>query len=112
MFQAMSDEKLDPEAERAIARVRWLMLIASVTTFVMIGAVLFVIGYRVFHSRGSAPAAPDVSLTLPAGAKVLSSSIGEGRLAVTIAVAGSVEVRVFDLATLKPVGAIKLETKP
>jgi hypothetical protein len=109
MSHAMSDEKPNPQAERAIAKVRLLMLIASVTTFVAIGAVVFVIGYRVFHSQGSASAAPDVSLALPAGAKVLSTSIGEGRLAVTIEANGMVEIRLFDLTTLRPVGTIKVK---
>jgi len=103
----MSDEKLNPEAERAIAKVRMFMLIAMVTTFVAIGAVLFVIGYRVFHGQGSAPAKPDLSGDLPAGAKVLSTSIGEGRIAVTVDLNGKSEVLLFDLATLKPAGSIK-----
>jgi len=104
----MSEEKpLNPEAERALANVRRLMLIAGVTTFVAIGAVLMVIGYRVFHAGGSAASLSDIMVTLPAGAKVTSTTIGEGRLALTIEVNGRTEVRLFDLATLKPVGTIK-----
>jgi len=103
----MSDEKPNPEAERAVAKVRMFMLIAMVTTFVAIGAVFFVIGYRLFHGQGSAPVKPDVSGVLPAGAKVLSTSIGEGRIAVTVELNGRSEVLLFDLATLKPAGSLK-----
>ena len=104
----MSEEKpLNPEAERALANVRRLMLIAGVTTFVAIGAVLMVIGYRVFHAGGSAASLSDIMVTLPAGAKVMSTVIGEGRLALTIEANGRTEVRLFDLATLKPVGTIR-----
>jgi len=104
----MSDEKvLDPEAERAILKVRRLMLIASVTTFVAIGAVMVVIGYRVFHLGGSAAPAADMAVALPAGARVLSTSIGEGRLAVTVELGGKNEVLLYDLATLKPLGRIQ-----
>ena len=104
----MSEEKLNPEAARAIAKVRMFMLIAMVTTLVAIGAVFFVIGYRVFHGQGSAPPSkPDLSGALPAGAKVLSTSIGEGRIAVTVDLNGKSEVLLFDLATLKPAGSIK-----
>ena len=47
------DEKpLDPAAARIVARVRWLMLISGVTTLLGIAAVIGVIGYRVFASRG------------------------------------------------------------
>lgn len=77
-----------------------------------IGAILGVIGYRVFRAEGSAPQAPDVTAALPAGAKVISTAIGEGRLAVTIETNGAVEVRSFDLNTLQPMGRLRLAPKP
>jgi hypothetical protein len=107
MAQAFDEKPLSPEAERAIAKVRWLMLLGSVTTFVAIGAVLMVIGYRVFRAGGSAPPASPADVTLPAGAKVISTAIGEGRIAVTVDLNGKTEVLLFDVATLKPAGTIK-----
>jgi hypothetical protein len=106
----MSSEKpLDPEAAAAIARVRKLMLIASVTTLIAVGAVLAVIGYRVFHAQGSAPATSGtVVADLPTGAKVLSSAAGDGRIVLTVEVDGAIELRTFDLATLKPLGRLRL----
>ncbi len=89
-----ADQSIDPQAAAAITRVRRLMLIASVTTFVALAFVLGVIGYRVFHmgeSADSAESTPDfvdVTEVLPAGAKVLSTRIGNDHIVVTIEVGG------------------------
>lgn len=113
---SQGDERpLSPEQERFIARVRRMMAIASVTTFVAVGIVLAVIGYRLFTLQGSAPqAAPGTPTlpTLPAGAKVVSSAIGEGRLVLTIEAGGGLELLSFDLATLKPLARQRLATQP
>jgi hypothetical protein len=45
---------------------------------------------------------------LPAGTKVLSSAIGEGRLVLTVEVNGTIELLSFELNTLKPVGRVRL----
>jgi len=110
----MSEEEkpLDPEAARAVAQVRRLMVIASATTFLAFAVVLGVIGYRVFHLEGRAPQAADISPALPAGAKVISSAVGDGRIVLTVEIAGVVELRTFDLNTLRPLGQIRLAPKP
>ncbi len=83
------DQPLDPQAAAHIARVRRLMMIASATTFLALAVVLAVIGYRLFHLGGSAPAAPaNLAAPLPAGAKVLSSAVGEGRIVLTVEIDG------------------------
>src|SRR5690242_6239645 len=108
---SMNAEKpLDPEAAAALARVRRLMMIASVTTFVAIGAVFAVIGYRVFHWQGSVPRpAPATEIAgLPAGAKVLSTAVGDGHVVMTLEVGGAIELRTFDLTTLKPLARVRL----
>ncbi len=106
------DQPLSPEAGREIAKVRRLMMIASVTTFIAVAAVLSVIGYRVFHLGGSAPSQAgfaDVTAALPAGAKVLSTAIGSDHIVVTIEVADGTEVLTFDPDTLKPLGRLRLK---
>ena len=111
----MSDEKaLDPEAARAIAKVRRLMTIAAATTFIAVAAVLGVIGYRVFHLGGSAPQGgfTDVTAALPAGAKVLSTAVGSDHIVVTVDVAGAIEILTFDPDTLKLLGRLKLNPSP
>lgn len=105
------DQPLDPQAAAHIARVRRLMMIASATTFLALAVVLAVIGYRLFHLGGSVPATANLAAPLPAGAKVLSSAVGEGRIVLTVEIDGAIELRSFDLNTLKPLGTLRL-TKP
>ena len=99
-----------------IARVRRLMLIASLTTVIAFGAVIAVIGYRVFHSQGSAPspasAPASVAASLPAGAKVLSTAVGDGRIVLTLEVSGAIELMTFDAQTLRPLGHLRLSAGP
>jgi hypothetical protein len=107
-----SDEKpLSPEQQRIVARVRWLMLISGVATVLGIAVVLGVIGYRVFRSDGSAAQA-EVTAMLPKGARIVSTAVSEDRIAVTIETAGALEVRTFDLRTLKPAGRLRFATEP
>ena len=111
------DKPLDPEAAKVVAKVRRLMMIASATTFIAVAVVLMVIGYRLFNAGGSAqPSAPvgfaDVTATLPAGAKVVSTAIGADHIVVTIDVGGVTELRTFDPDTLAPLGRLRLEAKP
>ena len=110
----MSDDvkPLDPEQAAALARIRRFMMIASVTTFIAIAVVFGVIGYKVYKSGDAAPALPPAAATLPPGARVLSSAIGDRRLVLTVEIAGSVELRSFDLETLRPIARQRLETKP
>jgi hypothetical protein len=105
MAQAMSgdaEKPLDPEAARVVAKVRRLMMIATMTTFIAVAAVIAVIGYRVFRAEERVQAAQSVSAMLPAGTKVLSSAIGDGRLVLTV------ELLSFELNTLKPLGRVRL----
>jgi hypothetical protein len=110
----MSDDEkpLDPEAARFVAKVRRLLMIASATTFLAVAVVIGVIGYRVFKVEGSAPPAPDVMAALPAGAKVISTAVGDGRIVLTVEIAGATELRIFDLHTLKALGRIRLSPQP
>ena len=93
-----------------VAKVRWLMLISGLTTLLAIAAVIGVIGYRVFKAEGSAAA--DVTALLPKGARVISAAVAEDRIAVTLDVGGSIEIRTFDVKTLKPTGRLRFATEP
>ena len=106
----------EPDQAAAIATVRRLMLIASVTTVVAIGAVFGAIGYKVFKAGDSPAGAPgsaapeamvEVSDTLPAGAKVVSTAVGEAQIVVMIEVGGTTEIRTYDPHTLKPLGRLR-----
>jgi hypothetical protein len=86
-----------------------MMIISGLTTMVAIAAVVGAIGYRVFSAGGSAG---DVIATLPKGARVISTAVGDGRIAVAIDVAGAIEIRLFDLKSLKPAGRLQFATQP
>jgi hypothetical protein len=109
------DEPLDPAAARMVARVRTLMLIAGLTTALAIAAVLAVIGYRLFTLQGSArppSVPPDVTAQLPKGALVVTTTVANDRIVVTIDVDGNTEIRTFDVRTLKPAGRLRLQPEP
>jgi hypothetical protein len=108
-YSSDDDQPLDPAAARVVARVRWLMIVSALTTMVAIAAVIGVIGYRVFRAEGSAA---ETTALLPKGARVLATAVAEDRLAVTIEVAGAIEIRTFDLKTLKPAGRLRFATEP
>jgi hypothetical protein len=109
---ADDDQPLDPAAARMVAKVRWLMVISGATTLVAIAAVIGVIGYRLFKAEGSAAAQADVTALLPKGARILATSVAEDRIAVTLDAGGAIEIRTFDLRTLKPTGRLKFATEP
>ena len=44
--------------------------------------------------------------------KVLSTAVGDGRIVLTVEIAGTLELRTFDLNTLKPVGRMRFAPAP
>ena len=112
MSTSLSDEPLDPEATRLAAKVRILMLVSALTTVVAVGAVLVVIGYRVFKAEGSAAAVTDVTAVLPKGARIISTATAGDRITVTIQIADSIELRTFDAKTLQATGRLRFASEP
>lgn len=100
-----------PQQAALFARVRRMMLIAGLTTALAVAAVLIAIGYRVFRAEGSRPAA-DVTATLPKGARITATAMTNDRLVVTIDVGGSVQIRTFDLHSLRPAGTLTFASEP
>jgi hypothetical protein len=106
-----------PSPEQAVlfARVKRMMLIASVTTAVAVGAVLIAVGYRLFHVQGSASASAgftDVTATLPRGARITATAVAGDRIVLTVEEGGTTEIRTFDAQTLRPAGRLKFTTEP
>lgn len=102
-----------PEQAALFARVRRMMLIASLTTAVAIGAVLIAIGYRLFKSDGSVTTAgADITATLPKGARIVSTAVAGDRLVLTLDVGGTTQIRTFDAKTLKPAGTLRFVSVP
>jgi hypothetical protein len=112
MSNPSTDDELDPAAASILAKVRWMMLIAGATTLVAIAAVIGVIGYRVFKSEGSLSTPADVTAVLPKGARIVATALSEDRIAVTIDVAGAIEIRTFDVKTLQATGRLRFATEP
>src|SRR5262249_18349414 len=103
------EKPLDPAAARIVAKVRWLMLISGFATVLGIAVVIGVIGYRFLRSEGSVA---DMTAMLPKGARIVSTAVAGDRIAVTVEVAGAIEIDTFDLATLKPRGRLRFATQP
>jgi hypothetical protein len=101
-----------PEQAALFLRVRRMMLIAGLTTAVAISAVLIAIGYRLFRSEGSAPAAVDITAVLPKGARIVSTGVAGDRLVLTLDIGGVTEIRTFDARTLKPAGRLRFASEP
>jgi hypothetical protein len=102
----------DREGLGVIVKVRRLMLISTVLTALAIAIVLGIIGYRLFRSEGRQEAAVQATLTLPAGARIVQSAIADDRIVLTLEVGGALEIRTYDLKTLKPMGRLTFSSVP
>jgi hypothetical protein len=100
----------ESETARLVARARVMMIIAGLTTALAIAAVVAVIGYRMMAF--GAVTATDSVVTLPKGARVISTSASAGRLVVLFEVDGASELRTFDIKTLKQTGQLRFSTAP
>jgi len=103
----------DAMAAGMVARARWLMIISGLTTLLAIAAVVGVIGYRVFRAGGSGAAATaEGIIVLPKGVRMIASTVADDRIVVTLDIAGTTEIRTFDVKTLKETGRIRFATEP
>ena len=109
--QSDDEKPLDPAAARIVSRVRWMMAISAFTTFAAVIAVLAVVSYRLLRSDGSA-SATDVTALLPKGARIVSTAVADDRIAVTVEVNGGIEIRTFDLRSLRQTGRLRFATEP
>jgi hypothetical protein len=100
-----------PEQSALFARVRRMMLIAGLTTALAVAAVLIAVGYRLFRA-GESAVATDTTAMLPKGARIVSTGMAGDRLVVTLDIAGAIEIRTFDVKTLKPAGKLKFVNEP
>jgi hypothetical protein len=111
---AGAEEETEPHVPAAgmIARARLLMIVSGLTTVIALGAVIGVIGYRVFHAGGTIAAPSEAIVALPKGARVISSTVAGDHIVVTLDIGGATEMRVFDLKTLKETGRLRFATEP
>jgi hypothetical protein len=100
-----------PEAATLAARARLMMIISALTTLIAIAAVVSVIGYRIANSGGGAIGSDGV-VTLPKGARLVSTVASGGRVAVLVDIGGASELLTFDIKTLKQTGRLRFATEP
>jgi hypothetical protein len=110
-----SPQQADPakgakDLSTAVARVRRLMLLATLTTAFAVAAVIGIIGYRLF-GRGGAATIVNGTVFLPKGAHVDSTTVAGNRIVVTLEVGGVSQVRIFDLKTLQQTGQLQFGTE-
>ena len=67
---------------------------------------------RRIERGGGNGASSEVTAMLPKWAKVIATAVADDRIAVTIEQGGMVEVRTFDLKTLRPTGRLRFATEP
>ena len=108
---SIASEPAESAAAQVVARARIIMLISALTTALAIAAVVTVIGYRIFGGAGSVAATDDL-ISLPKGARVISTSASAGRVAVLIEIDGNNELRTFDIKTLKQTGRLRFTREP
>jgi hypothetical protein len=101
----------ESEAASLVARARVMMVVSILTTMLAIAAVAVVIGYRVF-AAGAGAIGTDGLITLPKGARVVSTAASGGRVAVLFEIGGMSELRTFDIRTLKQTGRLRFTTEP
>ncbi|CCD99671.1 hypothetical protein [Bradyrhizobium sp. STM 3809] len=112
MNTTVAPEPSSPEQAQLMARLRRMMMIAGVTTSVAIAVLLVAIGYRLFRGDGSTASGPDLTAMLPKGARIVTTGTAGDRLAVTLDVGGTTEIRTFDAKTLKPAGRLRFAVEP
>jgi uncharacterized membrane protein (DUF485 family) len=103
---------LAPAQVRLVRQVRRIAVGSSVIMLLGFAVVISVIGYRLFVAAERAAPSAESAILLPKGARVLSTTVSDGKLAVTIELSGAVEVRFYELATLRPAGRIRFATEP
>lgn len=105
------DKGLDPDQARFMARVKLLMALSGLATFLGIAVVLGIVGYKLFRGSDVAPAA-EATAIIPKGARIVSTAVAGDRIVVTVEAGGVVELRTFEAQTLRPVGRLRFAIEP
>jgi hypothetical protein len=104
------DDELTSEQAQLIARVRRLMAIPLLVMVAGFLTVFGVIAYRLYFKTPAAIKTVDKVLNLPRGARVLSTTVNEGKIVVTVDTGGTTEVLLYDLESMQPRGRFVIKT--
>jgi len=105
------EEELTPEQVQLIARVKRLMALPLLIMAAGFLTVFGVIGYRLYFKTPPRPS-PTIErvMNLPRGARVISTTVNDGNIVVTVETGGVTEVLMYDLATMQPTGRFIIKT--
>ncbi|MCB1481373.1 MAG: hypothetical protein KDJ55_05265 [Rhodobiaceae bacterium] len=99
---------LDPAVERVRAKLARLVLFSFGTMALGLVALLLAILYKLGTFGDTADKPVDAVAELPAGAQVISSSVSDDTLVVTVTLPGGAqEVRMFRIPGGEPVGRVQ-----
>ncbi len=105
------DEELTPEQAQLIARVKRLMALPLLVMVAGFLTVFGVIAYRLYFKTPERASPPvETVLNLPRGARVISTTVNDGKLVVTVEIGGVAEVLLFDLPSMQPSGRFVIKT--
>jgi hypothetical protein len=104
------DEELTPEQAQLVARVRRLMALPLLVMAAGFLTVFGVIGYRIYFKPQRVSPAIERVMNLPRGAKVISATVSDGKIAVTVETGGVTEVLLYDQTTMQPTGRFIIKT--
>lgn len=104
------EEELTPEQAQLIARVRRLMVLPALVMALGFLTVFGVIGYRLYFKTPRQSPAIERVMNLPRGAKVISATVSDGKIAVTVETGGVTEVLLYDQTTMQPAGRFIIKT--
>ncbi|WEK50396.1 MAG: hypothetical protein P0Y66_22620 [Candidatus Kaistia colombiensis] len=113
--QPGGDTPLDPAVERVRQKLRRLILVSSLTVLLGFVAVLFAVIYRIGpggSKSGLTPSSAELRIeqAIPAGGRVVSSSLNGDQLALTLDVGGATRVVILNINTGKVLRNISLGT--
>ncbi len=105
------EEELTPEQAQLIARVKRLMALPLLIMVAGFLTVFGVIAYRLYFKTPprQSPTIERV-MNLPRGARVISTTVNDGKIVVTVETGGVTEVLMYDLATMQPTGRFIIKT--
>jgi hypothetical protein len=105
------EEELTPEQAQLIARVKRLMALPLLIMAAGFLTVFGVIGYRLYFKTPPRPS-PTIErvMNLPRGARVISTTVNDGKIVVTVETGGVTEVLMYDLTTMQPTGRFIIKT--
>ncbi|OYW60779.1 MAG: hypothetical protein B7X99_02980 [Rhizobiales bacterium 17-65-6] len=105
-----SQEPLSPDQERILRKFRRFSTVSTLVMMLGLASVFGVIAYRLLRDKTPTPG--EITATLPKDARILSTTISDGLVVLTLEVNNAVEIRTFHVGTLAPAGRLRFAAEP